>query len=92
MIVNLFEKMKKRFKMFIERMALETTLRREMVTSEAPTYRQLRPYRRTPDWQVRLMSRLGMWMVAKGTTLQRRYRHAVAPAGGRKPRRMEQAA
>ena len=63
--------------MFMERMALEATLRRERVTSEAPTYRRLHPYRRTPRWQERLLTHLSGLMVAQGTALQRRYRRAV---------------
>ena len=75
--------------MFSERMALEATLRRQRVTSEAQTNLQLRPYRRTPHWQGRLLSRLGDLMVAKGTALQRRYRRAVEPAGRANSRRLE---
>lgn len=67
--------------MFSERMALEATLRRERVTSEAQTYQRLRPYRRASRWQERLLSRLGDWMVAKGRILQRRYRRAISPSG-----------
>ena len=71
--------------MFSERMALEATLRRERLTSEAQIYRGLRPYPRArARWQAQflshLLSHLGDWMVAKGTALQRRYRHAVEPA------------
>ena len=75
--------------MFIERLAVVEKLRRERLTSEAPVYRRLRPYRHAPGWQVRLLSRLGEWMVAKGTALQWRYRHAVCPAKRRVSRQME---
>lgn len=62
--------------MFAERMALEATLRREKLMAEARTYHGLRPYRRAPRWQVWLFTRLGAWLVAMGTALQRRYRRA----------------
>ncbi len=62
--------------MFMERMALEATLRREKLTSEARTYQGLRPYRHPPRWQVWLYTRLGEWLVARGTALQGRYRRA----------------
>lgn len=75
--------------MFMERLALVEKLQGERLTSEAPFYRQLHPYRRAPGWQVRLLSRLGEWMVAKGTALQWRYRHAVCPAKRRASRQME---
>ena len=77
--------------MFLERLALEESLRGDRMTSEAPVYRQLRPYRRTPEWRVRIISRLGKWMVAKGNSLQRGYRHEVACAKRHIPRQMEQA-
>ncbi len=64
--------------MFSERMALEATLRREKLMSEARTYHGLVPYRHTPRWQVWLFTRLGAWLVAMGTALQRRYRRAEA--------------
>lgn len=64
--------------MFMERMALEATLRREKLTSEARSYQGLRPYRRPPRWQVWLCTRLGEWLVARGTALQGRYRRAEA--------------
>jgi len=64
--------------MFRERMALEATLRREKLTSEVRTYQGLRPYRRTPRWQAWLFSRLGEWLVARGTALQQRYRRTEA--------------
>lgn len=62
--------------MFAERMALEATLRRERLISEARAYQGLRPYRRTPRWQVWLFSHLGEWLVERGTALQLRYRRA----------------
>lgn len=62
--------------MFNERMALEATLRREKLTSEARTYQGLMPYRRPPRWQAWLFARLGAWLVARGTALQLRYRRA----------------
>ena len=76
--------------MFSERMALEATLRRERLTSEAQIYRRLRPCRRArASRQAQLLSHilshLGDWMVVKGTALQRRYRHAVEPAGRPNP-------
>ena len=64
--------------MFGERMALEANLRREKLTSEARTYQRLCPYRREPRWQVWLFSRLGAWLVARGTALEQRYRQAEA--------------
>lgn len=64
--------------MFGERMALEATLRREKLTSEARTYQGLRPYRRSARWQVWLFTRLGAWLVARGTALQQRYQRAEA--------------
>lgn len=64
--------------MFMERMALEATLRREELTSEARRYHGLRPYRRPPRWQAWLLARLGEWLVARGTALQRRYQRAGA--------------
>ena len=64
--------------MFMERMALEANLRREELTSEAPTYHGLRPYRRTPRWQALLFTRIGEGLVAWGVALQRRYRRAEA--------------
>ena len=79
--------------MFSERMALEANLQREKLTTEAQTYPGLRPYRRASRWQEQLLSRLGDWMVARGATLQRRYRRAVEPAArphSSTHRRMEQ--
>ena len=64
--------------MFMERMALEETLRRERLMTEARRYQGLRPYRHPPRWQVWLCTRLGEWLVARGTALQRRYRRAEA--------------
>ena len=64
--------------MFGERMALEANLRREKLTSEARTYQRLRPYRHAPRWKVWLITRLGEWMVARGTALQQRYQRAEA--------------
>ena len=64
--------------MFGERLALEATLKREKLTSEARTYHGLRPYRRAPRWQAWLLSRFGGWLVARGTALQMRYRRAEA--------------
>ena len=64
--------------MFSERMALEANLRREKLTSEARTYQQLRPYRHAPRWKVWLITRLGEWLVARGTALQQRYQRAEA--------------
>ncbi len=64
--------------MFMERMALEATLRREKLTSEARIYQGLRPYRHPPRWKARLYTRLGEWLVARGVALQRRYRRAEA--------------
>ena len=62
--------------MFMERMALEATLRREKLTSEKRRYEGIRAYRRVPRWQAWLFSRLGAWLVARGTALQLRYRRA----------------
>ena len=64
--------------MFMERMALEETLRRERLVSEARAYAGLRPYRRVPRWQARLFLGLGGWLVARGTALQERYRRTEA--------------
>lgn len=64
--------------MFMERMALEETLRRERLVSEARAYTGLRPYRRVPRWQARLFLRMGEWLVARGTALQLRYRQTEA--------------
>lgn len=64
--------------MFMERMALEATLRREKLTSEARRYEEIRAYRRPPRWQAWLFARLGAWLVARGTALQRRYQLAEA--------------
>lgn len=73
--------------MFIERMALEQKLRMERLTSEAPAYQGLRPYRPTPRWQALLFTRIGESLVAWGVALQRRYRRAetklVLPAYSR---------
>ena len=66
--------------MFSERMALEATLRREKLTTEAQTYAGMRPYGQASRWREQLLSRLGDWMVARGGALQMRYRHAVEPA------------
>ena len=62
--------------MFMERMALEATLRRKKLTSEAGSYHGLRPYRRAPRWQALLFTRLGECLVTWGVALQRRYRRA----------------
>lgn len=77
--------------MFSERMALQATLRRKRVTSEARTYEGMRPYPRNwTGWKVSLLSNLGNWMVAGGTALQRRCQQAVEsidppnPATGRR--------
>ncbi|MDE0463800.1 MAG: hypothetical protein OXH93_15395 [Caldilineaceae bacterium] len=64
--------------MFLERMAVEETLRRERLVSEARTYAGLRPYRRVPRWQARFLLGLGGWLVARGTALQERYRRTEA--------------
>ena len=79
--------------MFMERMALEATLRREKLTSEARVYQGLRPYRRAPRWKALLFTRLGEGLAAWGAALQRQYRQAetkpVLPAISR-PEAMEQ--
>ena len=64
--------------MFMERMALEETLRREKLMTEARRYQGLRPYRHPPRWKARVYTRLGEWLVAWGVALQRRYRRAEA--------------
>ena len=56
--------------MFSERMALEATLRRERVTTEARVYEGLRPYRRRRGWQGRLLSWLGAWFLGRRRGLQ----------------------
>lgn len=64
--------------MYAERMALEANLRREKLTREAEEFHALRPYRPAARWQVWLFSRLGDWLVARGTALQQRYHSAEA--------------